>query len=93
MAAPQRIAPEDAELVTFAQARKILGGITQATLLDLFASGHLRPHPVLADRINKNHVEEFAKLGTDPNEGTGRTLSTPSAEVHLQGPWGVPKMR
>jgi len=89
---PARIAAEDQELVTFAQARKILGGISAGDFANLIAQGHLRPHPILTDRINHEQVRQFARIcgaGTEADER--RPVSNATSKSGSEGEvWGVP---
>lgn len=93
MAIPERIAPEDAELVTFQQARKILGGISVGELLELISTKQLDPHPVLSDRIRKDEVKRFANLGTDSVPNAGRPVRLTVAEGSGESKvWDTPPM-
>jgi hypothetical protein len=91
MATPQRIAAEDQELVTFAQARKILGGISQAEFAKLIIAGHLEPHPVLTDRINHEQIRKFARVsGTGADLGW-RKIPDANTEIGSENQiWGTP---
>lgn len=94
MSAPQRIAAEDAELVTFAQARKILGGISTGELLELISTGELIAHPRLTDKIHHDEVKRFARLGTaaDPNMGRAPLRLTVAEGSGQEKVWGTPKI-
>lgn len=65
--------------------------ITTARVLQLIHEGHLRPHPVLADRIPRAQIERFAlqydhtDAETDVEER--RTLDAPATAQ-----WDTPPM-
>ncbi len=90
--APVRIAAEDQELVTFAQARKILGGISAGDFANLIAQGHLRPHPILTDRINHEQVRQFARIcGAGAEADERRPVSNAASKICSEGQiWSVP---
>lgn len=92
---PARIAAEDQELVTFAQARKILGGISSGDFANLIALGHLRPHPILTDRINHEQVRQFARIcGATSEADERRPVSNAAPQSGSEGQiWGVPPVR
>ena len=56
----QTIYTEPTLLVSFREARRLLGEITSPQLYGLISDGLLRPHPKLADRIARREIERFA---------------------------------
>lgn len=90
---PRRAPLADSLLVSFADAAGLLR-VDTATVLRLIHSGHLKPHPVLSDRIQRTEVERFATLDYDNEHAKGdteigRTVDAPAAQEN----WGTPPLR
>ena len=88
-----RLAPSERLLVSFNEAAALLD-VSQSQLRNLIAAQLITPHPVLANKIARAHLEDFAQnYGTprnaDPDTQNGRTLDARPAEES----WGVPSLR
>ena len=80
-------------LVSYADAARLLG-VGRERLRALIASGHLRAHPVLSDRIRYAELQRFAdngdeRHGTTPDTEERRTMDAGAPE----GGWQTPSLR
>lgn len=83
--------PTHQELVTFEEAGVILRKPV-TVIRSLISQGHLKPHPVLADRIARQQVRRFAldyDQHAESNAEEGRAVD----DSTTQSEWEVPTLR
>jgi hypothetical protein len=71
------------------EARHLLGGISQNDLLNLIRDGHIRPHPILANKIARTELRKFAlEYGIDAatNIEERREMDAPTASPAWETP-------
>jgi len=77
-------------LVSYAQARWLLGDISHKTLRALIAAGKIKAHHELADRIIFESLEKFAlhyERDAEADNAIRREMDDPATEN-----WGTPSM-
>lgn len=91
-----RAAAPDTLLITFSEAARLLS-VSSERLRGLIAKGHLRPHPVLDDRILRSQIDRFATNYEHAPEDrqpttdaeSGRTVDAPTPP----NGYGIPPLR
>jgi hypothetical protein len=82
----------DPKLATFSDAARVLR-VTVSQVRALVAAGHLRPHPILNDRISTGEISRFAELQSGDRE---RTETDPPKRRSVHDPisdtWDVPSI-
>ena len=78
-------------LVSFADAGVLLG-VDAGKVRQLIHDGHLTPHPILANRIPRAQIEDFAlHYGDDAKADTEKGREVDDSPTKEE--WGVPQAR
>lgn len=92
---PRPAAP-DTLMLTFREAARLLS-INAVALRRLIAQGHIKAHPILADRITRTEIERFALnyeyAETDNRPDTNPTHGRPVDPITTPEGWQVPQLR
>ncbi len=82
---------QNALLVSFQEAAWMLG-VTKHRILQLIDEGLLKPHPVLADRITRQQIEDFA-LNYEHAQTNAPPRRTVDAQPAKEEEYEVPPLR